>query len=105
MNYKFLGLIGLCKKAGRLEAGETAVKQAMHDGKVYLVLMAQDTGPSLARRITLQCIDSKVRLLLLDSDKDTISRAIGRKKETAVMAITDEGLANALLGHLETGGM
>ena len=39
---KFFSLLGLCKRAGKLVAGEVAAEQAVRKKQAYLLILAQD---------------------------------------------------------------
>ena len=46
---KVLGMLGLAKKAGRLEVGEEPVDACVHAGRARLVIVAGDADEARAR--------------------------------------------------------
>ena len=41
---KFLSLLGLCKRAGKLAAGEVAAEQAVRGKKAFLLILSEDAS-------------------------------------------------------------
>ena len=48
---RVLGMLSLCRRAGRLTAGMEAVLEAAGQGAAFLVLLAEDLSPRSARRL------------------------------------------------------
>ena len=53
---KFFSLLGLCKRAGKLVAGEVAAEQAVRKKQAYLLILAQDASKNTKKKQIPQCI-------------------------------------------------
>lgn len=49
---KFFSLLGLCKRAGKLVAGEVAAEQAVRKKQAYLLILAQDASKNTKKKFT-----------------------------------------------------
>ncbi len=92
---KCLGMIGLAKRAGRIAPGAPNTEKTIRAKKARLVIIASDASENTKKSITDSCAYYKARYIVY-STKDQISRAIGTS-ETAVLAVTDESFAKAVL--------
>ena len=95
------GLIGLARRAGRLAAGDHAVRYALQEGRAALVVVAVDAGSACRRRFTHLAAQEAVPLYVW-GQKGELGRLVGRP-QCAVLAITDKGLASALRERLPAG--
>lgn len=94
-----LSLLGLAKKAGRLEAGEEPVGAAARARDARLILLASDAAENTARRAK-HFADAGVCLCVnVPATKDELGRAVGRSS-CAMLAITDIGFAEAVAKKL-----
>ena len=89
-----LGLLGLARKAGRLQLGASAVEQQFKQGGAALLLVASDASPSVARHAKQWAANSGVEIITIPDTKETFGRAMGRR-ECAVAVLTDQGFAQA----------
>jgi ribosomal protein L7Ae-like RNA K-turn-binding protein len=96
---RVLSMIGLAKKAGRVEIGEEPVGAAARAKKARLILLAADAGPSSARRAASFAESGACLLLTIPADKDRLGRALGRTS-VAMAAVTDIGFAEAVVQKL-----
>lgn len=92
---KILGMIGLAKKAGRLVSGEFMTEEVIKDGAAQLVIIASDVSENTRKKFTNSCSYYHVPIREY-SDKETLGHAIG-KEFRASLAVTDKGLAQAIL--------
>ena len=87
---RLLGLLGICRKAGRLKLGFDPVAQSL--GKdACLLIFSGDISPKTKGRMLKKAGGLDIKSLTLAETSDDIWRAVG--KRVAVMAITEEGLA------------
>ena len=86
-----LGLLGLCKKAGRMVSGDYACRDALSKGKTYVILLASDASEHLKRSYKGLCRDYGIPCLQYVT-KAEIGRACGRET-AAVISINDEGFS------------
>lgn len=96
---KLLNLIGLAKKAGKLEVGEEPVGAAARAKHARLLLLACDAADNTRRRAlhfgeTGACI-----CLEILETKEDLGRALGRTS-CAMLAVTDIGFAEAIAKKL-----
>ncbi len=90
---KLIGLLGLCRRSGRLTVGFDAVAALCRENRVLLML-ANDAAPRTARQLQFQAGDKPVYVLPLN--REQIARAIGSSKPVAALATTDVGFLQAL---------
>lgn len=98
-NDPILHLLGLAKKAGRLEIGEEPVGSACRARQARLVLMASDAAPNTYRRAAHFGEAGGVLWLELPLTKAELGFQLGRGS-CAMLAITDAGLAAAVTDKL-----
>jgi len=94
-----LSLMGLAKKAGKLELGEEPVGAACRGGKARVVLLASDAAANTVRRAAHFGQAGHVPFLTIPFTKEEIGRMAGRST-CAMTAVTDVGFAAALLSKL-----
>ncbi len=92
---EIMGLIGLAKRAGRLSCGESACKEAIKQGKSFLIILAEDVGKNTGKTILDSCNFYNVKHLILGT-KDSLGHAVGNDYN-AVISINDEGFAQGIL--------
>ena len=96
---KLLSLLGLAKKAGRLELGEEPVGNAARVHGVRLLLLSSDAADNTARRARRFAQEGSCLLARLPADKASLGRATGRSS-CAMLAVTDTGFAAAIAKKL-----
>ncbi|MBP3435321.1 MAG: ribosomal L7Ae/L30e/S12e/Gadd45 family protein [Clostridia bacterium] len=90
---KLLGLLGMCRRSGRLTVGFDAVTALCREKQVLLMLAA-DASPRTVRQLSFQAGETPVYRLPLD--REQIAHAIGSAKPIAALATTDPGFIRAL---------
>ena len=95
MKDRLLGMIGLAVRANKAAFGVFMTEKAIDEGRASLVIAAEDIGTSNRRRIEGKCRTEGIKIVFY-SDKASLSRAAG-KKDMPVIAICDEGFANAII--------
>ena len=94
-----LNLLGLARRGGNLAMGEETVAEACKTGKARLVFLASDAGDTIARRGRNMAEGAGVSLAVLPCTKAELGFALG-KATCALIAVTDRGLARAVLQKL-----
>ena len=89
-----LSLLGLAKKAGRLEAGEEPVGGAARAHDARLILLASDAADNTVRRAQHFAEAGACLCVGIPATKDELGRAVGRTS-CAMLAVTDVGFAEA----------
>lgn len=94
-----LGLLGLARRGGNLALGEEAAAEACRLKKARAVLLASDAGDTTARRGSRMAESAGVPLAVLPWTKAELGAQLGRAS-CALLALTDLGLATAVIGRL-----
>ena len=96
---KVLGLLGLAKKAGKLEVGEEPTGAAARAKDARLLLIASDAADNSFRRLKHFADAGACLYARLPCTKDELGRALGRTS-CAMAAVTDIGFATAIAEKL-----
>ncbi len=97
---KALSLLSIAARGRNLVSGEYAVENAVKTGTAFLVILAEDVSANTKKMFTNMCEFYEVPLFQVGT-KETLGHAIG-KEFRASLAVTDEGLAKAIVKKLET---
>ena len=99
-----LGVIGLCRGAGRAVIGTPMICEALRKGVGdVIVIEASDTSDNTHKKITDKCAYYKVRHVRIESDSLTLGAAVGKSAVAAVM-INDAGFCRAVEKKLAESG-
>ena len=98
-NDPILHLLGLARKAGKLELGEEPVGAVCRARHARLMLLAQDAAPNTRRRAAHFGEAGNVLWLELPFTKEEIGLHFGRSS-CAMLALTDAGLSASLVEKL-----
>lgn len=95
---RFLGLCGLCRRAGRVVCGAPLIFQALR-GKTppALVLVAADVSQGSEKKLRTKCEFYRVPLLKTPYPKEVLANAVGKEGPLAAIAVLDAGIAGELL--------
>lgn len=96
---KVLGLLGLAKKAGKIEVGEEPTGAAARAKDARLLLIASDAADNSFRRLKHFADAGACLYARLPCTKDELGRAVGRTS-CAMAAVTDIGFAEAIAKKL-----
>lgn len=93
---KFLNMLGLCRRAGKLFLGHDAVMDCIVRKKAFLVILAADSSERLKNevRVTAERSGINIKILLTAFSMEEIGLAVG--KYAAVLAVTDKNFASRL---------
>lgn len=94
-----LHLLGLARKAGRMEIGEEPVGAICRARQAKLVLLASDAAPNTCRRAAHFGEAGNVLWITLPFTKAELGFALGRSS-CAMLALTDSGFAASVLEKL-----
>lgn len=89
-----LSLLGIARKAGRIQLGMDPVKEAMASGICSLVCIANDLSGKSKKEILFVCSKYSVEVYDVGTDMDEIKRALG--KRSGIIAVCDEGFAKKI---------
>ena len=106
---KLLGVVGLCRGAGKAVIGTDMVceylrkrgNKSKNEEKIdVLVLEASDTSENTHKKISDKCIYYNVKHIRLDATGEILGKAVG-KRATAAVAIADASFCRAVLGKFD----
>ncbi len=100
MTNKFLSLLGMAKKAGRLSCGYEKVLESVHRKKARAIFAADDLSEKTLRGIQYACEETGNEVLRLPVSMFEVSNAVGQK--TGIVSVEDKGFAGKLLMYYET---
>lgn len=95
---KVLSLIGLATRAGRTVSGEFSTEKAVKTGTASLVVVSEEASDNTKKKFRNMCAFYQVPLAFYGT-KEELGHAMG-KEFRASLAVTDEGLGNALVKQL-----
>lgn len=99
---KALGLLGLARKAGKLQTGEESVGVMLTEKRARLTLLAEDAGEAVSRKARGLAEGTRQRVLKIPYDKLRLGAALGRPS-VSVAAFGDVSMALAFVRALPEG--
>ena len=90
-NPKIIGLLTICRKAGRLTVGFDMSVEAIKKGKAELVILASDISPKTEKEIRFFAAKKNTAVLKSDMTMEELGSVQGRK--TGIAAVCDKGFA------------
>lgn len=97
-NPKFLSMLGLAKKAGKVICGSPLICDCLgKKAKPSLVIIASDASEQSVKKLTVKSDFYSVEYILAPATKAELSHAVGKESELAALAITEKGFAAELL--------
>lgn len=98
-SHKWISLVGLANRAGKIISGEELSVKEIRNGKAKLVLLSADASANTAKKITDKCRSYKVPIRIVEN-REVLGHAIG-KDARVVISILDTGFAKKLLSLLD----
>lgn len=95
---EILSLLGIAAKAGKIASGGYQTERAIKSGKAHLVIVAGDASENTKKMFRNMCEFYHVELRCYEK-KENLGYSIGRMFRSC-LAVTDEGLAKAVLKKL-----
>ena len=99
MDSGLTSLIGLARKAGKVQLGEEAVSLTAKAHKARLILLSADAAENTCHRGETLAQTGNCPVLPLPLTKAELGSAVGRSS-CAILALTDVGLAAAIVDRL-----
>lgn len=99
---KVLSLLGLARRAGRLEAGFDACQKAARTGRAALLAAAEDISDKTYKNLRYEAQRAGIPAVRLGASMAELSHACGVR--AGVAAVNDKGFAGAVLKELEKPG-
>ncbi|KAF1084568.1 putative ribosomal protein YlxQ [Sporotomaculum syntrophicum] len=94
-------LLGLCRRAGKVISGETAVQNAFMKNEIKLLILAGDASKRSQEKFMQLAKENSVPAFCYSS-KNELGFLLGKAPRT-VVAIIDEQLARGIAGAMERG--
>ncbi len=99
---KAIGLLGLARKAGKLQTGEESVGSLLLQKHARLTVLASDAGAAVSRKMRALAEGTRQRVLEIPYDKLTLGAALGKPCVSAA-AFADVSMALAFVKALPEG--
>ncbi len=97
---RYLGLLGLSMRAGKLAFGTDRVTDAVRaKRRAALVFLSAAASENTKKRVLNCCSYHGVPCRLIGENGEEIGRAIGRTGEISAVALLDKGFAKALSAY------
>lgn len=97
---KILSLLGLATRAAAVVSGGFMTEKAVRSGRARLVIVGDDASDNTKKTFRNMCTFHRIPCFFY-ATKEELGHAMG-KEMRASLAVTDEGFAKSLIGHLET---
>lgn len=103
MNDKFLSLLGMARRSGKLCLGHDAAVSSVVKNKAQLCIVSEEGSERLKKEMKHACSfeGKNIPVIIVNYEITELSKAIGSK--AAVITVTDEGFASALVKRYEEG--
>lgn len=101
MTGKLADMLGLCRRAGKVISGDTAVRNGLSRNEVKLIIIADDAAVKSKENFMLLARENNIPAFCCAS-KNELGILLGKAPRT-VVAITDEQLARGVAGAIERG--
>lgn len=102
MGNKLLSLLGLCRRAGRLEAGFDACQKAARSGRAALLAAAGDISEKTYKNLRYEAQRAGIPAVRLEASIEELGHACGVR--AGVAAVCDKGFAAAVQKEMDRSG-
>lgn len=92
---KFLSLLGLCQKAGKLVSGTMQCEGAIRSEKAFLVIMSEEASDATQEKFMHLCNSREIDIIVTGT-RYQLGGAIGKESRT-LLAVIDEAFHKMLL--------
>ena len=97
---KIWSMLGLAKRAGRVETGSLPVEKCIKSYRACLVVVAKDASDRTKKDLRNMCAFREIPLAEYGT-KEALGHALGAGAERSAAAVTDEGLAARIQKMIE----
>ena len=104
MQSNYLGLLGLARRAGMIEAGDEAVRAAISQKRARVVLIASDASERTRDTFVFIAETAGVAYIMVEETREQLGNALG-KRPCASVAVCDIGMSAAIVNKLATGNV
>ena len=99
---KFLGMLGLARRAGKVIIGTSEVCLSMPRGKTRLVIVSDEASAATKKKLTTKCDFYGIKRITVSVGISELGRRLGKTYTPACVAVTDEGFAAQLFKLAES---
>ncbi|MDE6148981.1 MAG: ribosomal L7Ae/L30e/S12e/Gadd45 family protein [Ruminococcus sp.] len=99
MSNNKLGLLSMCRRAGKLKLGMDMVKSSCKNGEAVAVFVASDFSQKSLKEVKFTCNRENVPVYELGISMDDVLYGLGKK--VGVLAVTDSGFARSCMKDLK----
>ncbi len=93
---KFLSMLGLSRRAGKVVIGTPLVTSTLPSGKVKVVFYTSDASDNTKKRITDKCKFYNTECIIIDTPSDKIGKMVGMNAGVCVVGVTDDNFSKQL---------
>lgn len=99
MSSAYISLLGLARRAGKVEVGDEASKSACSHGTAKIILIAQDASDRTREAFEFIAESANVPHIPVSETREELGNALG-KRPCAVVAICDTGFSAGIIKKL-----
>ena len=99
---KVLSLLGLARKAGKIDSGQFACENALRMGKAKLVIISSDASGNTEKKFTDKCRYYHVPCFVCIK-KELLGHCLGQS-ERSCLSVNDSSFAEAILKYIIDNG-
>jgi ribosomal protein L7Ae-like RNA K-turn-binding protein len=93
---KFLSMLGLSRRAGKVVIGTPLVTNLLPSGRVKIVFYTTDASDNTKKRITDKCKFYNTECVIIDTPSDAIGKMVGMSTGVCVVGVTDGNFSKQL---------
>ena len=96
---RFLGMLGLARRAGKLIIGTELICRAMPkrtEGRIRLVIISDKASDATRKKLTVKSDFYGIEYIEADIDTEKLGHLLGKTYAPAAVAVTDENFARVL---------
>ena len=94
MNKKYLSMLGMARRAGRLSMGHDMALKAVKEKKAKLVVFASDISPRLIEEFRRACAEGNIPTVQIEETINEIHSSLGYK--AGVITVNDENFSGRI---------
>ena len=97
---RVLGLLGLCRKAGKSGSGEFQCEDAIRKRRACLTLLAADASANTKKKFNDHCTFYQIPIIELDVTKEEMGKAMGQGERSCAV-VCEKELAASIMRIIE----
>lgn len=97
---KFLSMLGLSRRAGKVIIGTPLVTATLPSGKVKVTFYTTDASDNTKKRITDKCKFYNTECIMVDIPSEKIGKMVGMNTSVCVVGVTDDNFSKQLIDFI-----